>query len=331
MTYEVEVSWPLDGISMYGSLTRPDGAGPFPGVVLVAGSGPTDRNWNSPLLPGDNGSGRLIAQALAGAGVACLRYDKRASGPHVPENFPAMIGRISMQSHLDELTAAVGVLAGQDFVDSSRLVGIGNSEGCLHVLHYATSQQEIALIGLVLLSPPGRAVGELLISQLALQLAQVPGGDTLLPLVEAAASRYSADEPMDPDPSLPEPIRMVLASFETPANLPFARELWSEDACDTLARVQLPTLVVIGRKDAQVDAEIDGPRLQRAAADHANVTFAFPPNANHVLKEEPRSIAEVAASGNARYSDPETHLDPEAVGIVNSWLASVVAVGPEAL
>jgi uncharacterized protein len=325
MSDEFEVSWPLDGMTMYGSVTRPSGGGPFPGVVLVAGSGPTDRNWNSPLLPGDNGSGRLIARTLANAGIACLRYDKRASGPDVAENLLALIGHISMQSHLDELTAAVGVLAGQDFVDSSRLVGLGNSEGCLHVLHYATSQQEVALIGLVLLSPPGRAVGELLISQLSLQLAQVPGGSTLLPLVEAAAARYSAGRSMDPDPSLPEPIRMVLESFETPANLPFARELWSEDACDTLPSVLLPTLVVIGGKDAQVDAEVDGQRLQHAAAGHANVTFAFPPNANHVLKEEPRSIAEVAASGNARYSDPETHLDPEAVGIVRSWLEDLLA------
>ena len=225
-----------------------------------------------------------------------------------------------MQSHLDELTAAVGVLAGQDFVDSGRLVGIGNSEGCLHVLHYATSQQQIALLGMVLLSPPGRAVGELLISQLSLQLAQVPGGDALLPHVQAAAARYSAGQPMDPDPSLPEPIRMVLASFETPANLPFARQLWSEDACDTLPSVALPTLVLIGGKDAQVDAQVDGERLQHAAAGHANVTFAFPPNANHVLKEEPRDIPAVAASGNARYSDPATHLDQEAVGIVTSWL-----------
>jgi uncharacterized protein len=67
--------------------------------------------------------------------------------------------------------------------------------------------------------------------------------------------------------------------------------------------------VVIGGKDAQVDAEVDGQRLQHASAGHANVTIALPPDANHVLKEDPRSIAEVAASGNARHSDPETHLE----------------------
>ena len=55
-------------------------------VVFVAGSGPTDRNWCSPLLPGTNGSGKLLAEALASQGFVTLRYDKLASGPHVKEN-----------------------------------------------------------------------------------------------------------------------------------------------------------------------------------------------------------------------------------------------------
>jgi len=248
MLREVELSWLVDGITMFGTLTSPDGNGPFPGVVMVAGSGPTDRDWNSPLLAGDNGSGRLIGQLLAAAGLACLRYDKRASGPHVMENLPAMIGRISMQSHLDELIAAVGVLAGLDSVDATRIVALGNSEGCIHVLHYATSPQSVPFVGLVLVAPPRRAIEDLLLSQFALQLGQQPGGDELYRLVEAAAARYTAGEPMDPDPGLPEHVRMVLASLETPANLPFARELWSEDAADLLPSVHIPTLVVIGKR-----------------------------------------------------------------------------------
>ena len=176
MTSSAEVSWQLDGITMYGTIARPDGDGPFPAVVLVAGSGPTDRDWCSPLLPGANGSGRLFAEAFADAGIASLRYDKRASGPHAVQNVTKLIGRMSMRSHLDELVAAVGVLAAQDFVDAFRIVGLGNSEGTLHVLHYATSAQDVPFAGIVLAAPPGRAVGEVVLSQLALQAAQVPGG-----------------------------------------------------------------------------------------------------------------------------------------------------------
>jgi uncharacterized protein len=87
-----EVSWPLDSTTVYGTLVRPSGPGPFPAVVMVAGSGPTDRDWNSPLLPGTNGSARLLAEAVARAGIASLRYDKRASGPHARENMQALAG-----------------------------------------------------------------------------------------------------------------------------------------------------------------------------------------------------------------------------------------------
>src|SRR6266702_4213532 len=102
-----EIIWQLGEASVSGTLVRPVGPGPFPAVVMVAGSGPTDRDWNSPLLPGSNGSAHLLAEALARAGIASLRYDKRASGPNARENVPLLIGKMSMQSHVDELTGAV--------------------------------------------------------------------------------------------------------------------------------------------------------------------------------------------------------------------------------
>ncbi|MDR0283425.1 MAG: hypothetical protein LBI33_00820 [Propionibacteriaceae bacterium] len=321
MLLTTEVSWVLDGMTMFGTVVRPEGAGPFPGVIMVAGSGPTDRDWCSPLLPGTNGSARLLAEALAAAGIASLRYDKRASGPHVRENVPAMMGRISMAFHLDELVAAVNVLAGQDFVDPSRLAGLGNSEGTLHVLHYATTPQAHPFAGIVLAAPPGRAVGQLLRTQLAAQFAQVEGGDALMALVEASLTRYEAGEPMNPDPGLPEPIRQLLASFETPLNLPFARELWSENAGVRLVKATLPTLVIIGGKDIQVDTHLDGDPLQAAAAGMSNVVFAFPPNANHVLKAETRNVAEAIA--DPHYNEADTHLDPEALHLILDWLGDL--------
>jgi uncharacterized protein len=326
---EREVSWQLDGITMYGTLVRPDGAGPFPAVVLVAGSGPTDRDWCSPLLPGTNGSGRLLAKALAEAGIASLRYDKRVSGPHAAENVPKLIGKLSMQSHLDELAAAVGALAAQEYVDASRIVGLGNSEGTLHVLHYAVSAQDVPFAGIVLVAPPGRPTREILLAQLGLQAAQLPNGDELMELVRAATDRYEAAQPMDPDPQIPEQVRMVLASFETPANLPLARELWSEDATRTLSEVKIPTLVLIGAHDLQVDMHADGDPLQAAAAGMPNITFAFPPNANHVLKHETRTAAEVIATPGNGYNADDARLDPEALQTILSWVESAArpAVG----
>jgi dienelactone hydrolase len=331
MTVSVEVTWQLDEIPMHATLTRPSGEGPFPGVVLVAGSGPTDRDWCSPLLVGTNGSARLLADAFAAAGIASLRYDKRASGPYAAENVPRMIGHVSMASHLDELVAAVAVLASQEDVDASRIVGLGNSEGALHVLHYATSTQAVPLAGIVLAAPPGRSIRDILLSHLALQAAQVPGGAELMDAVRAATARYESGQPMDPDPRLPDGVRLVLSSFEAPANLPLARELWGEDACRTLPDVTIPTLVLIGGHDLQVDLHADGDPLQEAAAAMPNVTFAFPPTANHVLKEDTRTPAEAIATPGNGYNADGTRLDPEALTTILTWLQGVLTPGTGAV
>lgn len=185
-----EVSWPLGETTVYGTVVRPSGPGPFPGVVLVAGSGPTDRDWNSPLLPGPNGSGRLLAEMLGRAGIASLRYDKRASGPHVRETIPHLIGRITMQSHVDELAGAVRTLAAEGWVRGDRIFALGNSEGALHALNYELESPPLPLTGLILTGPPGRAVGVVTRSQLAAQAAGIPNGEALLALYDAAIARF---------------------------------------------------------------------------------------------------------------------------------------------
>ncbi|HEX6477564.1 MAG TPA: alpha/beta hydrolase [Ktedonobacteraceae bacterium] len=318
-----EVNWQLDSTTIYGTLVRPFGPGPFPAVVMVAGSGPTDRDWNSPLLPGSNGSARLIAEALAQAGIASLRYDKRGSGPHARENVPLLIGKVSMQSFVDELAGAVRVMASQEYVRSGRIFALANSEGTLHALNYQLHNPEIPFAGLVLAGPPGRAVGAVARSQLAAQAARVPNGDALLALYDAAITRFLAGEPIAPDPSLPEGVQMLLESLETPANLPFARELWMADAAPLLRQVNVPALVIIGKKDIQIDWQADGEPLQRAAAGHEKVTFLFPENANHVLKEELRPREDVVPAEMAEsYNGPDTHLDPQALASILAWLAA---------
>ena len=318
-----EATWPLGETSMYGTLVRPPGPGPFPAVVMVAGSGPTDRDWNSPLLPGSNGSARLLAEALARAGIASLRYDKRASGPHARENMQALIGKLSMQSHVDELAGAVRTMASQAYTRTGRIFALANSEGTLHALNYQLHNPAIPFAGLVLIGPPGRAVGMVAHSQLAAQAAGVPNGEALLALYDAAIARFLAGEPIAPDPSLPEGVQMLLKSLETPANLPFARELWTADAAPLLRQVDVPVLVIIGKKDLQVDWQTDGEPLQRAAAGHEEVTFLFPENANHVLKQELRPRSELVPTEiTESYNGPGTHLDPQALVRILEWLAA---------
>ncbi len=318
-----EVSWPLDSTTVYGTLVKPSGPGPFLAVVLVAGSGPTDRDWNSPLLQGSNGSARLIAEALAQAGIASLRYDKRASGPHARENMQTLIGKLSMQSHVDELAGAVRTLASQAYVRRDRIFAIADSEGTLHALNYQVQGPSIPFAGLVLIAPPGRAVGAVAHSQLAEQVAALPNGDALLALYDAAIVRFLAGEPVAPDPALPQQVQTILQALETPANQPFARELWMADAATPLRQVDVPVLVIIGKRDIQVDWQADGEPLQRAAAGREGVTFLFPEHANHVLKYEPKPRAELAAADViAGYNAPDAGLDPEALASMLEWLAA---------
>ena len=322
-TESSEVSWPLDATTMYGTLVRPVGPGPFPAVVMVAGSGPTDRDWNSPLLPGTNGSARLLAEALAQAGIASLRYDKRASGPHARENVPLLIGKMSMQSHVDELAGAVRVIASQAYVRGDRIFALANSEGTLHSLNYQLHSPEIPFAGLVLTGPPGRPISAVARSQLAAQAAHIPNGDALLALYDAAITRFMAGEPMAPDPALPQGVQLLLQSLESPANLPLARELWAADAAPLLRQVNVPVLVIIGKKDLQVNWQTDGEPLQRAAAGHEQVTFLFPENANHVLKQELRPLSGLAPAEIAdSYNGPDTHLDPQTLASILAWLTA---------
>lgn len=319
------VTWPLEETTLEGTLVRPPGDGPFPAVVMVAGSGPTDRDWNTPLLPGSNGSARLLAESLARAGFVSLRYDKRASGPRARENVMAMLGRVSMQGHLDELAGAVRLLANHPDVRRDRIFAVANSEGTLHALNYQLREPEPSFAGLVLIAPPGRSVGAVARSQIAAQLTQLPGGggEATLARYDEAIARFLAGEPAAPDPALPPGVQALLQGLAAPANLPFARELWATDGATLLGQVHAPVLVVIGQKDIQVDWRADGEPLQLAAAGRPDITFAFPEHANHVLKHEPRPHAQLTGAQAALgYNAADAVLDPEATDTILRWLTA---------
>ncbi len=321
MVTSEEIAWDVDGIPVRGTLRRPAGAGPHPGIVFIAGSGPTDRNWCSPLIPGTNCSGRLLAEALTREGFMTLRYDKRPSGPHAPENAHRLTGRISMQSHLDELAGAVDILLSDDAMDPARLFVLTSSEGAIHALNYQVQAADRRFSGLVLTGAPGRSVGQVARSQILAQVADLPNGALLMDRYDAAIAAFVAGEPIEPDPSLPEGMRFLLLGLASPVNLPFARELWSANPSDLIARVREPVLVVIGKKDIQVDWRADGGALENAVARAGNVTFAYPETADHVLKyeERPRDTL-VAAEVGAHYNTEGRLLDAEALTVIVDWL-----------
>ncbi len=313
-----EISYAVGDTTLTAGYTVPEGDGPFPAVVFIAGSGPTDRDWNSPLLPGTNGSAALLADALTRAGYATLRFDKSVTGPNAANNLSALSGKLSMESHRDEVAGAVQFLTEQSEVDTDRIYALANSEGTLHALNYQLSNPAVPFAGLVQTGAPGRALSEVINQQISAVLVNEPNSDELQALWETAVADFVAGNPVELDESLPEAVRQTWASLVAPANLPFSRELLGFDPAEKLAQVTAPVLVLIGQKDIQIDAAADGQALEAAAGD--NVTFVYPANANHVLKLEEKAVDELGPGDAVAYNAPDRVLDPESLEAILAFL-----------
>ena len=316
-----EVSWKVLDIPICGTVTKPKGGGTHPAVILVAGSGPTDRNWCSPLLPGTNGSGRLFAEALAACGFLTIRYDKMASGSRVKENFPKFAGKISMQTHLEELSGAVEAAIAHEYVDKKKVFALTNSEGAIHAVNYQLQAKSNPLAGFVLTGPPGRSIEDVARAQIFDQLKHIPDAQALMKLYDDAIADFVRGKPISASPMLPESTRLLLRALETPANLPFSRELWNYSLAKFIPGIRAPALIVIGKKDIQVDWQVDGKMLEGATRGMDQVTFAYPQNANHVMKHEEQPREKLAAEyASSRYNSPDAALDKEAADKLISWL-----------
>jgi pimeloyl-ACP methyl ester carboxylesterase len=322
--HENQVSWNVEGIDVHATLACPDGEGPFPAVMFVAGSGPTDRDWNTPLIPGSGGAGAMLSKALKKSGFITLRYDKRPSGPHVQENMKLLAGKISMQGHVDELAGGMRLLAGHGKVNPGKIFVLTNSEGCVHGLNYQTQVGITPFAGLVLTSAFARAAGELAHEQIAAQMGTIPGGEVLLAAYDAAITDFVAGRPVVLDENLPASLRQVIQAITQPINQPFARELWIFNPLTKLAQVTAPVLLVFGKKDIQVNWLTDGSLFETVAKDHPNISVVYCDNANHVLKFEPKPREQLtAAEVMASYSSADVMLDPDPVEKIVNWLKAL--------
>ena len=316
------VEWSVMGITIDGTLTVPKRSAVRSAVVFVAGSGPTDRDWCSPLLPGTNGSAKLLAEALARNGLATIRYNKMASGPHVRGNLPKFAGKASMQTHLEELKGAVITLEEEMNGNIQDVFALTNSEGAIHAVNYQLqSGNSERFKGMVLTGAPGRAVGEVARSQLVAQSKSYPGAEEVLRHYDSAVAEFLAGRAVVPDPSMPEIVKLLLQSLTSPSNLPFSRELWTYSLPEHLKKVEVPILTVIGKKDIQVDWRVDGSAIEGAMAGKDGASFSYPENANHVLKHEELPLEKLTLQYVAEhYNAPDAVLDEETLRSILEWL-----------
>ena len=317
-TISEDVSWQMGDTIVAATVTRPDDKFVHPAVVLVAGSGPTDRDWNSPLLPGTNGSARLLAEELAKNGYVTIRYDKRVAGPNAQINLTFLMGKLSMDSHVDELAGAVNQLVARTDVNPDQIFVLANSEGTLHALNYQLSR-ETRFAGLILQGIPGHSIADTIRAQIEPQVAPLPNGKEIMAGWDKLMANFLTDKPFIADPALPEVMNSIIQNAYDPINLPFTRELFTLDPASMIGKVTEPTLVMIGKKDIQADYRRDGIPLEVAAEGHGNVSFVYPENADHVLKYEP-CPRETLKPTEVQYNSSDRVLDADALKIIMEWL-----------
>ena len=321
-----EVTWKvLDDITVYGTITAPKDSDFHSAVVFLAGSGPTDRNWCSPLIPGANGTAKMLAEGLAKLGIVTLRYDKLGSGPRVRESLPKFAGKVRMRTFMEELSGGVETILSEKNVDGSKLYALTNSEGAVHAVNYQIQAKKSRFKGLVLTGAPGRSIGDVSRTQFLGQSRSFPNGEILMKHYDEAIADFLAGRKIAVDPSLPKSMEPFFQALENPTNLPFSRELWTYNLSEYIVRVVDPILILIGKKDIQVDWQLDGKPLQSALIHNNRASFAYPENANHVLKHEemPREklTPEYVVS---HYNAQDAVLDKDAMNSIIDFFARTV-------
>jgi alpha-beta hydrolase superfamily lysophospholipase len=233
---EYELALPTAWGQLAGTVLLPDGAGPWPAALLVAGSGPTDRDGNNPLLPAPIDNMRRLAQALAARGIASLRYDKRGVGASV---YPGLSEEALRFEHLvDDAVALADWLAREQGIGRVSLVG--HSEGALIA---ALAAQDVQPQAVVSIAGAGRRASALMRTQIAGQLPP----DIAQPAV-AALDALEAQHRVDDVPD-------ALVLLFRPTVQPYLMSWFRHDPPAVLAEVQVPVLLVHGSADAQLGVE----------------------------------------------------------------------------
>jgi dienelactone hydrolase len=282
------------------TLTVPAGPGPWPGVVLVHGSGPNDRDESV----GANKPFKDLATGLASRGVAVLRYDKRTM-VHAAK-VKALKDFTVRQEVIEDALEAVKALRSQPHIDSKRVFVLGHSLGGMLLPRIGTADPMIA--GLIILAGAARSFGDAVLAQTR-YLAMVDG--TISPeeqqaIDQATAMANSVGALNREDAKSGRMIAGAPASYWL--------DLRAYDPPAEAKRVQKPMLILHGERDFQVPLE-DFARWKTALGSRSDVRLRLYPALNHLF------VAGTGPSLPAEYQVPG-HVAEEVVRDIAAWLVS---------
>ena len=291
-------------------ITAPGPSGPLAGtlveagagapvVLIIPGSGPTDRDGNNPL--GVSAAPyRLLAEALAAKGVASVRVDKRgmfASKSAIPD-----ANAVTIADYAADVHAWIGAIRARTGVSCVWL--LGHSEGGLVVLQAAQKREGIC--GVIAVAAAGRKMGDVIRGQLSAN----PANAAILPPALAALESLEAGRRVDAA-TLPAPIQPL---FNT-AVQGFLIDLLAHDPAALAGSLAVPLLIVQGDRDIQVGVA-DAEALKAAAP---AATLVVVPSVGHVLK---KVEGEGMAANLATYAKPQLPVAPEVVDAIAGFVAA---------
>lgn len=301
-----QVRVPANGFSLAGTISRPGSAtGRLPAIVLVAGSGPMDRDETAYGIPIFG----QLAGALADRGFLVLRYDKRGVGQSGGRPESATLG-----DYAEDLRAAVRFMTDRKDVDPRRLAVLGHSEGGAVAMLAAARDGKIKALALV------AAIG-------------VTGAELNLAQVSHALSRSSRpDEEKQATLDLQKRIQAAVITgqgwdtippaLRRQADVPWFNSFLTFDPAKVMTDVRQPLLIVQGELDVQV-APSNADRLEQLANGRkrrAAVKVVKVPGVNHLLvPAKTGEVEEYAAL-------PDRAISPTVPAAVADWLAG--AFGP---
>lgn len=289
-----EVSLPLKDVTLSGTFFQPLQDDKKNAVLIIAGSGPTDRDGNSPLLPGKNNSLLQLADSLVNHGIAVLRYDKRGIGK---SKMSAGLGEEN--TTFPDMTADAVAL--YDWIKQQGYTNIymtGHSEGSL-VGMIAAGQ--VKARGFISIAGAGRKAGDILKEQLSAQLTS----ELNKQFAAAIDSLEKGFNVSKIDPSL--------ISLLRPSVQPYMRSWLAADPQKIIQTLKMPVLILQGTKDLQVK-EADA---QLLAQHNKKATLVILPNINHVLKEV---LSDKREENIKSYSDPKLPLHVTLISAITGFI-----------
>lgn len=244
--------------SLSGTLLLPESSEPLPLVIIISGSGPTDRNGNNPMMI--NNSLKYLAEELGEHGIASLRYDKRGIGAS------SLAGMKEDSLRFEHYVADAAGWVNHFKSDSrfSKIFIAGHSEGSL--IGILAAQQTLP-DGFISIAGPGRAADQILKMQLESQPEAIKA--YAYPVIDSLKAGILIDS-----------INIMYYSLFRPSVQPYLISWFHYDPADEIAKLVIPVLILQGTTDLQVSVE-DAHLLKEASP---RSKLAIIENMNHILK-----------------------------------------------